>query len=84
MFPIDVRGSSTARRISLRVTCPKCGHKSSEPLSRFQGRYKILCRGCEKRIIDLQLEKNRVVIEKLAQFCLKVDATLSKREKLRH
>lgn len=76
MLPINVKRSQSAARIGVRVSCKKCGHESIELLTRFHGRYYIVCRSCLGRI-DLKLKENRIILERLAQYAAELDATLA-------
>jgi hypothetical protein len=75
MIPINVSNSPTASRIKLVVTCNHCGHKSTETLSRFHGRYMVVCRECAS-VVDLKAKENRIFLEKLAQVVAEIDAAL--------
>lgn len=82
MIPLDVGNSPTASRIKLVVACDHCGHKSTETLSRFHGRYMIVCRECAG-VVNLNAKSNRLVLEELVKLCGKVDAAFGE-EKKRH
>ncbi len=82
MIPLDVGHSPTASRIKLVVACDHCGHKSTEPLSRFHGRTMLVCRECAS-VVNLQAQTNRLVLEELAKLCGKMDAAFGE-EKKRH
>ncbi len=77
MIPINVAESPTARRLMLVFSCPdpECGHESLEPLSRFHARYKMGCGECGAPI-DLKAKENRIILEKLVEFCARTDASL--------
>ena len=75
MIPIDVSTSPTASRIKLVVTCDHCGHKSTETLSRFHGRYMVVCRECAS-VVNLKMKENRIILEELVQLCAKIDSAL--------
>lgn len=80
MIPINVIDSPTAKRIKLVVACDHCGHKSLEPLSRFHGRYMVVCRECAS-VVNLKVKENRIVIEELVKLCAKIDSALRKGQK---
>ena len=80
MVPVNVASSPTAHRIKLTVTCDHCGHNSLETLSRFHGRYMIVCRECAG-VVNLKAKENRIVLEALLDLCAKVDASLGHSEK---
>lgn len=82
MIPLDVGNSPTAKRIKLVVACDHCGHRSTEPLSRFHGRTMVVCRECAS-VVNLKTRDNRLVLEELAKLCGKMDAAIGE-EKRRH
>ncbi|HKD46064.1 MAG TPA: hypothetical protein VKB67_00090 [Rhizomicrobium sp.] len=80
MILATVNDSTTAKRIKLIVACDHCGHNSLEALTRFHGRYMVVCRECAS-IVNLKAKENRIVIEELVKLCAKIDASLGKSQK---
>ena len=80
MIPINVIDSPTAKRVRLTVACDQCGCNSLETLTRFHGRYMVVCRECS-HTVNLKTKENRIVIEELVKTCAKIDAMLGKKRK---
>ncbi|MBI4725365.1 MAG: hypothetical protein HY765_10420 [Rhodomicrobium sp.] len=68
---------STAETTYLNIRCPVCCQHTRKPVAWLVLKDKMTCMGCSS-VIDLKSADNQGLIKDAAEYCARMDATLSK------